>query len=60
VLTVHKFICDRESALVLSKEMAANYASIVGDSPSPSPTAQYRHYLQSQEGYRGAVRMLPR
>ena len=51
VLTVHKFICDRESALVLSKEVAANYAAIVADRPLPSPTAQYRHYLQSQEGY---------
>ena len=51
VLTVHKFICDRESTLVLSKEVAANYASMVADRPLPSPTAQYRHYLQSQEGY---------
>ena len=48
VLTVHKSICDRESAL--SKEVAANYASIEADSPLP-PTVQYRHYLQSQEGY---------
>jgi hypothetical protein len=51
VLTVHNFICDRESALVLSKEVAANYASMVAVRPLPSPTAQYRHSLQSQEGY---------
>lgn len=51
VLTVHKFICDRESALVLSKEVAANYACIVADRPLPSPTAQYRLCLQSQESY---------
>jgi len=48
VLTVHKSICDRES--VLSQEVATNYASIEADRPLP-PTVQYRHYLQSQEGY---------
>ncbi len=51
VLTVHRIICDWESAVIISKEVAAAYASVVADAPLPPPGAQYRHYLRSQEEY---------
>jgi amino acid adenylation domain-containing protein len=51
VLTVHRIICDWESAVILAKEDAAAYASIVADAPLPPPGAQDRDYLHSQESY---------
>jgi len=51
VLTLHKIVCDWESAAILSKEVAATYSSLVADAPLPPPGAQYRDYLRSQEDY---------
>jgi len=50
-LTLHKIICDAESALILSKEVAAAYASIAANALLPSPSCQYRDYVRSQENY---------
>lgn len=51
VLSLHRIVCDWESAVILTKEMAAAYASLVADAPLPPPGAQYRDYLRSQEDY---------
>jgi amino acid adenylation domain-containing protein len=50
VLTLHRIVCDWESAVILSKEVAETYASIVSDTAVP-PGPQYRDYLQTQERY---------
>ena len=54
LLTLHRIICDPVSAVLLSKEVAAAYASIVADTPLPPPGAQYADYLRAQEGYLGS------
>jgi amino acid adenylation domain-containing protein len=51
VLTLHRIVCDWESAVILIRDVAAAYASLVADAPLPPPRSQYRDYLRSQEEY---------
>ncbi len=51
VLTLHRIVCDWESARLLTKEVAATYASIVSGTGALPPEPQYHDYLQTQERY---------
>jgi len=51
VLSLHRIICDWESAVIVSQEVAATYASIVSDTAVLPHGPQYRDYLRTQEDY---------
>jgi amino acid adenylation domain-containing protein len=51
VLSLHRIVCDWESAVILSKEVAAAYSSVVADAPLLPSGAQYGDYWRSQNDY---------